>query len=134
MPFVPFVDQLPDACRDYSAIDGSASYETSEGHWLWVSRDAPLIAFGASPTPAFRSSLPEDVNRFQVMLFNNFWYTNFVGDSHGVMEFQFDLAWSPRSAVSSGHSLCPGVETDRRDQPGHARGSDHESAPLPALR
>ena len=95
MPFVPFADQLPDACRDYFAIDGSASYETSEGHWLWVSRDAPLIAFGASPTLAFRSSPPEDVNRLQVMLFNNFWYTNFVGDSHGVMEFQFDLAWSP---------------------------------------
>ena len=95
MPFVPFTDQLPGTCRDYFAIDGSASYETSEGHWLWVSRDAPLIAFGASPTLAFRSSPPDDVNRLQAMLFNNFWYTNFVGDSHGVMEFQFDLAWSP---------------------------------------
>jgi hypothetical protein len=27
------------------------------------------------------------------MVFNNFWYTNFVGDSHGVMEFQFDVCW-----------------------------------------
>ncbi len=27
------------------------------------------------------------------MVFNNYWYTNFVADSHGVMEFQFDLAW-----------------------------------------
>ena len=27
------------------------------------------------------------------MLFNNFWYTNFVADEHGVMEFQFDLVW-----------------------------------------
>jgi hypothetical protein len=26
------------------------------------------------------------------MVFNNLWYTNFVADSHGVMEFQFDLA------------------------------------------
>ena len=27
------------------------------------------------------------------MIYNNFWYTNFVADSPGVMEFQFDLAW-----------------------------------------
>ena len=27
------------------------------------------------------------------MVFDNFWFTNFVADSHGVMEFQFDLAW-----------------------------------------
>jgi hypothetical protein len=27
------------------------------------------------------------------MLFDNFWYTNFDGNSHGAMEFQFDLVW-----------------------------------------
>jgi hypothetical protein len=55
----------------------------------------PLIAFGVAPTLAFRTAPPPDVNRLQAMLFNNFWYANFVADSHGVMEFQFDLAWSP---------------------------------------
>ncbi len=30
------------------------------------------------------------------MLFNNFWYTNFVADEHGVMEYQFDLVWRER--------------------------------------
>jgi len=95
MPFVPFSDQLPGTCRDYFAIDGAAVYDTPEGHWLWVSRDVPLIAFGAAPTLAFRTTPPPDVNRLQAMLFSNFWYTNFVADSHGVMEFQFDLAWFP---------------------------------------
>jgi len=95
MPFVPFADQLPGTCRDYFAIDGAAAYDTPYGHWLWVSRDVPLIALGASPTLAFRTAPSPDVNRLQAMLFNNFWYTNFVADSHGVMEFQFDLAWSP---------------------------------------
>jgi len=33
------------------------------------------------------------MHRVLAMVFNNFWYTNFVGDSHGVMEFQFDLCW-----------------------------------------
>ena len=32
------------------------------------------------------------------MIFDNFWFTNFVADSHGVMEFQFDLAWRKEAA------------------------------------
>jgi hypothetical protein len=78
---------------DYFAIDGWADYATADGHWLWVSRDAPLIAFGASPTLSMRQSPPKDVHRLMAMLFNNFWYTNFVADEHGIMEFQFDLVW-----------------------------------------
>jgi hypothetical protein len=44
------------------------------------------------------------------MLFNNFWYTNFVADEHGVMEFQFDLVWreklgSPAAAAELADSL-----------------------------
>ncbi len=37
------------------------------------------------------------------MIFDNFWETNFVADSHGVMEFRFDLAWRkelPASGVA----------------------------------
>ena len=29
------------------------------------------------------------------MIFDNRWFTNFVANSHGAMEFQFDLAWKP---------------------------------------
>ena len=32
------------------------------------------------------------------MIFNNFWYTNFVADEHGIMEFQFDLVWTEKPA------------------------------------
>ena len=44
------------------------------------------------------------------MLFNNFWYTNFVADEHGVMEFQFDLVWreklgSPAAAAELAKAL-----------------------------
>jgi hypothetical protein len=30
------------------------------------------------------------------VVYDNFWYTNFQGDSPGVMEFQFDLVWRER--------------------------------------
>jgi hypothetical protein len=93
VPFVPFQDQLPGSCRDYFAIDSWAHYQTSEGHWLWVSRDAPLVAIGEHNTLAKRTNIPEDTHRIFAMVFNNLWFTNFVGDSHGVMEFQFDVAW-----------------------------------------
>ncbi len=37
--------------------------------------------------------MPRDTHRILAMVFNNLWFTNFVADSHGVMEFQFDAAW-----------------------------------------
>ena len=49
VPFTPFEDQLPGTCRDYFAVDGWADYGTSNGHWLWVSRDAPLLSFDSPP-------------------------------------------------------------------------------------
>jgi len=93
MPFVPFADQLPGTCRDYFAIDGWVHYAVPEGHWLWVSRDAPLVTFSEPQVLARRTDPPKDMHRVLAMVFNNYWYTNFVGDSHGVMEFQFDLCW-----------------------------------------
>ena len=37
------------------------------------------------------------------MIFDNRWFTNFVANSHGAMEFQFDMAWTPAAggAVSA---------------------------------
>ena len=63
MPFVPFADQLPGTRRDYFAIDGAAACDAPHGHWLWLSRDVRLIAFGAAPTLAFHAAPPLHVNR-----------------------------------------------------------------------
>ena len=93
VPFRPFEDQLPGTCRDYFAVDGWADYDTPEGHWLWVSRDAPLLTFDSPQIWTRRQTRPQHRERLLAMLFNNFWYTNFAGDEHGVMEFQFDLVW-----------------------------------------
>jgi hypothetical protein len=110
-PFTPFTDQLPGTCRDYYAFDGWADYVTPAGRWLWVSRDVPLMTFGAAPTLALRETTPKDTNRLQAMLFNNFWYTNFVADEHGIMEFQFDLLWQPQ-AQGSAQDLAEALETE----------------------
>ena len=93
VPFIPFDDQLPGSCRDYFAVDGWVHYANPQGHWLWVSRDAPLITFGETNVLARRTDRPEHANRIFATLFNNFWYTNFVANSTGVMDYQFDLVW-----------------------------------------
>ncbi len=30
------------------------------------------------------------------MVFDNIWHTDFVADSYGTMEFQFDLVWKEK--------------------------------------
>ena len=96
MPFVPYMEQIPGTCRDYFATDGWAHYVTPEGHWLWVSRAAPVLSLGAPNVWARLTAAPEQTNRLFSMVFNNTWFTNYVANSNGVMEFQYDLVWRDR--------------------------------------
>lgn len=98
VPFVPYRDQIEGSCRDYYAIDGWAHYDTPNGHWLWVSRDAPLAVVGGPHTVERRTTAPADTHRLMSMVFDNCWHTNFVANQHGRMEFQFELAWRDRIA------------------------------------
>ncbi len=94
--FVPFDDQLPGACRDYVVVDGWGRYTTTDGQWLWVTRDAPLVAVGGPHTWQRITSKPPDTERLWTLVFDNFWHTNFVANSNGLMEFQWELAWAPK--------------------------------------
>jgi hypothetical protein len=96
MPFTPYAEQLPNTCKDYFAIDGWVQYETADGSWTWVSRDAPLVTFGEHNLLARRTAPPAGTHRVLAMLYNNIWYTNFLATTEGMLEFQFDLAWSAK--------------------------------------
>jgi hypothetical protein len=96
MPFTPYTEQLPNTCQDYFAIDGWVQYETAHGSWTWVSRDAPLVTFGEHNVLARRTTAPPEAHRVLAMLYNNIWYTNFLASTEGMLEFQFDLAWSAK--------------------------------------
>lgn len=93
MPFVPYKDQISGTCRDYFAIDGWAHYTAPDGHWLWASRDAPVLSFGAPNVWSRLTAAPEHTNRLLSMVFNNTWFTNYVANSNGVMDFEYDLVW-----------------------------------------
>lgn len=91
--FTPFTDQLTGTCRDYFAIDSWAHYAKPEGHWLWVTRDAPLITLDGPHPKSHLTAPPARSGRVLAIVYDNMWYTNFQGDSPGVMEFQFDIVW-----------------------------------------
>lgn len=94
IPFELFKDQLPNTCKDYFAIDGWVKYETvNNGSWIWTSRDVPLVAFGTPSLCARMKDEPDNVNNLMAMLYNNLWYTNFLINCPGEMNFKFDLVW-----------------------------------------
>ncbi|MCC6697120.1 MAG: hypothetical protein IT365_15945 [Candidatus Hydrogenedentes bacterium] len=111
VPFVPFEDQLPHTCRDYMAIDGWADYETADGHWLWITRDAPVVSFGGPQTLKHLEDAPPNPNRAYALVFDNTWMTNFVADSHGIFEFRFDLVWKEADAIKSVKDAADIAET-----------------------
>lgn len=111
VPFVPFEDQLPHTCRDYVAVDSWANYETADGHWLWVTRDAPLAGFGGAQTLKHLENPPPHANRVYALVFDNTWMTNFVADSHGIFEFRFDLVWKAADAIKSAQDAADIADT-----------------------
>ena len=110
VPYTPYRDQLGDTCRDYFAIDGWAHCPATDGHWLWVSRDAPLIAIGSPHVGELHQVEPTDHRGILAMVFDNSWHTNFVADSHGTMEFQFELVW--RREIAGPAELADALTSD----------------------
>jgi hypothetical protein len=114
VPFTPFEDQIPGCCRDYFAVDGWALYrgeEPGDGSRVWASRDAPLLSLGDPSVLARTTDPPGDRDAILSRVYDNFWYTNFVGNSPGAMEFRYDFAWrpgrlSPQEAATIAESLA----------------------------
>lgn len=110
--FKPGVDQLPGSCMDYYAIDGWAQYGTSEGNWIWSSLDAPLITFESPNAVARLDKLPKQTHILLSMVFDNTWDTNFAADSHGIMEFKYDLAWRESSSTAEASRIAESLARD----------------------
>jgi hypothetical protein len=125
VPYRPYRDQLRGTCKDYFAIDGWAHYSAAAGHWLWVTRDAPLVTIGQPHVVERHQEEPAARHRILAMIFDNCWHTNFVADSHGPMEFQFDLAW--KTSLDDPAALAEALASDPIIAPNRAT---HEETPL----
>jgi alpha-mannosidase len=93
VPFEPYREQVPGTDKDYFAIDGWVHYSTPQGHWIWATRDVPLVTFGEPNVLAKATNRPEATSHILAIVFNNLWHTNFVANAMGEMDFNFDLAW-----------------------------------------
>ena len=101
MPFQPFVDQLPNTCRDFFAIDSWVSYQTDRSGRTWISKDSSLVGIGGPQPLRYLTEIPQQPNRLYALVFDNTWMTNFVCDEHGIFAFQFDLVQhAPLSPVA----------------------------------
>jgi len=112
VPFTPFQDQIPNTCADYLALDAWADYATPAGHWLWVSRDAVMVSLDQPQVWTRLKQPPQRPDRLLAMLFNNYWFTNFVADEHGVMEFQFELVWREKLDAPAAAELADTLVAD----------------------
>ncbi len=75
-----------------------------------MTRDAALVAVGGPHVLERHQEEPAATRRILAMVFDNCWHTNFVADSHGAMEFQFDLAW--REKINAPDDLAQALATD----------------------
>ena len=98
IPYKPYREQIPGSCKDYFAIDGWVDYETTNGHWIWATKDVPLVTFGEGDILAKTVEAPANTNIVRAIVFNNLWHTNFVDNAMGEMDFSFDLKWQSKNA------------------------------------
>ncbi len=123
VPFTPYTDQIPNTCQDYFSIDGWLCYRSDDGTRLWTTRDAPLVSFGRFHTYEGIRDCPKRPGRVISTLFDNTWVTNFVADQHGVLEYRFDMIWSPKKwnanesdALTASLTLEPPVVINVQDR------------------
>ena len=109
IPYKPYQEQIPGSCKDYFAIDGWVDYETTNGHWIWATKDAPLVTFGQGDILAKTVEAPANTNVVRAIVFNNLWHTNFVPNAMGEMDFSFDLKWQSKNGdkISAKKALLP---------------------------
>jgi hypothetical protein len=69
-------------------------------------RPIPVVSSGGVPF----SRSPRTRTASSPWSSDNCWHTNFVADSHGTFEFQFDLAWRPNLAHPQ--DLAESISTD----------------------
>ena len=89
----PYAEQLPGSNKDFMVVDEWVFYPEQNGGWLWTTVDAPLVTFGEHNVEKLRQNAPENISDLYCMVYNNRWYTNYIDNVVGKMEFEFYLQW-----------------------------------------
>jgi hypothetical protein len=87
--FIPFQDQLPGSCNDHYAFDGWVHYPGDNVEWLLFSKDAAMVKFGNLPGIGNKNTTPENPSLIKILVYDNYWHTNFPANETGKMQFEF---------------------------------------------
>lgn len=91
LPFRPGREQLRHTCRDFFTIDDRITYTKGSTRKVLDCLDSALVSFAGVNDGLGLQKLQEGLATVYAIIYNNIWYTNWVGDEAGVMEFSFDL-------------------------------------------
>lgn len=84
-------DQLPNACRDWYAVQHFVDVSNSDAGITWTTRDAFLAEFADIQTGRWLRELPHTSATIFANLMNNLWFTNYKLDQEGPVRFRFAL-------------------------------------------
>ena len=84
-------DQLPNACRDWYAVQHFVDVSNDSEGVTWATRDAFLAEFADIQTGRWLRELPLSSSTIFANLMNNLWFTNYKADQEGPMIFRFAL-------------------------------------------
>ncbi|MCY0900413.1 MAG: hypothetical protein OWU33_16065 [Firmicutes bacterium] len=84
-------EQLPNACRDYYAVEDFAALSTPERHVVLMTPDIPLVLWGDFTVGAYQEHHAPHTPALISWPMNNYWHTNFKADQSGTLNFRYRL-------------------------------------------
>ena len=112
----PGLDQLPDSCHDWHAMDYWLDISGPECGVTWSSREVPVVSINDINTGKWQTSLPLDNGTFFAYAANNYWTTNFKERQGGDLTFRFSFTshgadWDEADSARFGWSYCTDLLT-----------------------
>jgi len=97
-------DQLPNACRDWYAVQHFVDVSNDGEGITWTTRDAFLAELGDIQTGRWLRELPTAGTTVFANVMNNLWFTNYKLDQAGPLSFRFALRSHAGSYARAGTS------------------------------
>ncbi|MBK6949941.1 MAG: hypothetical protein IPH16_19365 [Haliscomenobacter sp.] len=90
----PGVNQLEGSSSDWNTIQNFASVKSSDAQIIFVSKDIPLVQFGAINTGRYYYRLNPATSHLYSWVLNNYWVTNFKASQEGELRWRYSLTSS----------------------------------------
>jgi len=111
----PGLDQLPDSCHDWHAVNSWLDISNANYGLTWSSREVPVVSIGDINTGKWQTSLDLNNSTFFAYLMNNYWDVNFKERQGGDFVFRFALTshgpdWDDTKSTHFGRSFCTALQ------------------------